>query len=81
MGRQALALKYDLSTHFRRGLLYEFFSFLEENNLELQQIDQTQIAIWRNAMLDRGLMRSTVNARIRLVSDFYRWTLRRHMIK
>ena len=61
--------------------IYEFFSFLEENNLEWQQVDQAQIAIWRNAMLDRGLMRSTVNARIRLVSDFYRWTLRRHMIK
>lgn len=61
--------------------LYEYFSFLEENNLEWQQIDLAQIAIWRNAMLDRGLMRSTVNARIRLVSDFYRWTLRRHMIK
>jgi Site-specific recombinase XerD len=61
--------------------LYEFFSFLEENNLEWQQVDPVQIAIWRNAMLDRGLKRSTVNARIRLVSDFYRWTLRRHLIK
>lgn len=61
--------------------LYEFFSFLEENNLEWQNVDQAQIAIWRNAMLDRGLRRSTVNARIRLVSDFYRWSLRRHLIK
>jgi site-specific recombinase XerD len=61
--------------------LYEFFSFLEENNLEWNQVDQAQIAIWRNTMLDRKLQRSTVNARIRLVSDFYQWAFRRHMIK
>jgi hypothetical protein len=35
--------------------LYEFFSFLEENTLEWNQVDQAQIAIWRNTMLDRKL--------------------------
>jgi len=56
--------------------LYEFFSFLEENDLVWNHVGQEQIAVWRNMMLDRGLNRSTINKRITTVSAFYTWCLR-----
>lgn len=56
--------------------LYEFFSFLEENNLIWSCIGQEHIAAWRNMMLDRGLSRSTINKRITTISAFYIWCLR-----
>lgn len=56
--------------------LYEFFSFLEENDLVWNHVGQDQVAVWRNMMLDRGLSRSTVNKRITTVSAFYTWCLR-----
>jgi site-specific recombinase XerD len=59
--------------------LYEFFSFLEENDLDWSQIGQEQMAIWRNSMLDRGLSRNTVNKRISTVSAFYIWCVHQRL--
>lgn len=56
--------------------LYEYFSFLEENELVWDQIGQEQIAVWRNSMLDRKLSRTTINSRIITTSAFYTWCLR-----
>ncbi|MBA3998144.1 MAG: recombinase [Candidatus Accumulibacter sp.] len=55
--------------------LYEFFSFLEENDLDWSQVSREQMAVWRNSMLDRGLSRNTINKRISTVSVFYSWCL------
>ena len=56
--------------------LYEYFSFLEENDLMWNQVDQEQITVWRNSMLDRDLTRSTINSRVITTSAFYTWYLR-----
>lgn len=61
--------------------LYEFFSFLEENNLSWDQMTQLQIAMWRNSMLERRLSRPTINKRIGTVAAFYSWCLRAGLIK
>lgn len=53
--------------------LLEFFAFLEENGLSWDSVNQTQIAAWRDAMLERGCTRATVNQRLRCVSAFYDW--------
>lgn len=53
--------------------LYEFFSFLEENDLLWDRVGTAELAGWRNGMLGRGLTRTTCNARIRTVSAFYDW--------
>lgn len=53
--------------------LNEFFGFLEANNLVWNQINETHAAAWRDAMLERGCQRSTVNQRLRCVSAFYDW--------
>lgn len=55
--------------------LFEFFAFLEDNGLSWNFVNQTQIATWRDAMLERGCRRSTVNQRIRTVGAFYDWAL------
>ncbi len=60
--------------------LYEFFSFLEENNLDWNQVGEAQIAAWRNGMVTRGLKRTTCNHRIRTVADFYTWCKRRGLV-
>lgn len=56
--------------------LYEFFSFLEENGLLWNRVNQKHIAVWRNSMLDRGLSRTTVNKRLSSTIAFYTWCLR-----
>ncbi len=56
--------------------LYEFFSFLESNDLPWDGVNQTQIAAWRDAMLERKCARSTVNQRLLGVSAFYQWAVR-----
>lgn len=56
--------------------LYEFFSFLEANDLVWGQVNQTHFAAWRDSMLERGNKRSTVNQRLRAVSVFYEWAVR-----
>jgi len=53
--------------------LYEFFAFLEANGLAWDRVDQSQIAAWRDTMLERGCARSTVNQRLRTVDAFYNW--------
>lgn len=55
--------------------LYEYFSFLEENDLNWRDIGQEHLAVWRNSMLDRGLSRNTVNKRVSTVSALYTWCL------
>lgn len=56
--------------------LFEFFSFLEENGLAWDATNQTQIAAWRDAMLERGCRRNTANQRIRGVAAFYDWAIK-----
>lgn len=58
------------------GHLLEFFAFLEENNLTWDSVNQSQIAAWRDAMLERGCTRNTTNQRLRCVSAFYNWALK-----
>lgn len=57
--------------------LLEFFAFLEDNSLPWDAVNATQIAAWRDAMLERGCKRGTANQRIRTVSAFYDWALKR----
>ncbi|HJV50643.1 MAG TPA: tyrosine-type recombinase/integrase [Noviherbaspirillum sp.] len=56
--------------------LYEFFAFLEANDLGWDKVDQTHIAAWRDAMLERSCERTTVNQRLRCVHAFYQWVTR-----
>lgn len=60
--------------------LYEYFTFLEDNNLAWGNVDQAQIAAWRDAMLERGCRRSTVNQRLRCIHVFYKWAARSGML-
>jgi site-specific recombinase XerD len=60
--------------------LYDYFSYLEANNLKWNAVTPEQIAVWRNAMVERGLARSTINQRIRAVSRFYGWAAARKLI-
>jgi len=57
--------------------LYEFFAFLEANDLRWDAVDQAQIAAWRDSMLERDCARSTVNQRLRCVHAFYEWAQHR----
>ncbi len=56
--------------------LYEFFAFLEANDLPWDAVNQTQFAAWRDAMLERKCSRATVNQRLRGVHAFYEWAMR-----
>lgn len=56
--------------------LYEFFGFLEANSLVWNHVNETHLAAWRDAMLERGCKRNTVNQRLRCVSAFYDWALK-----
>lgn len=56
--------------------LYEFFAFLEANELRWDTVNQSQIAAWRDAMLERKCSRTTVNQRLRGVHAFYEWAVR-----
>lgn len=56
--------------------LYEFFAFLEANDLPWDAVNQTQIAAWRDTMLERKCARSTVNQRLRSIHAFYAWAVR-----
>jgi site-specific recombinase XerD len=55
--------------------LYEYFSFLEANELSWNELDQSQVAAWRDSMLNRGCARTTVNQRLRGIHSFYKWAL------
>jgi site-specific recombinase XerD len=61
--------------------LYDFFSYLEANDLEWRRVSSESIAVWRNAMVERRLARSTINQRIRAVSRFYVWAAARKLIE
>ncbi len=56
--------------------LFEFFAFLEANDLPWDQVNQSQIAAWRDSMLARGCKRSTVNQRLGTVDMFYMYQMR-----
>lgn len=60
--------------------LYEFFGFLEANDLRWDNINQTHLAAWRDSMLARGCARSTANQRLSAVSNFYKWALRESLM-
>lgn len=56
--------------------LLDFFGFLEANDLKWDTVEQTQIAAWRDAMLDRDCTRNTANQRLRCVHAFYDWAMK-----
>lgn len=56
--------------------LHEFFAFLEANGLPWDQVNESQIAAWRDSMLERGCKRSTVNQRLGTVDMFYQFQMR-----
>lgn len=56
--------------------LLDFFAFLEANDLKWDAVEETQIAAWRDSMLERGCSRSTANQRLLCVHGFYQWALR-----
>ncbi len=53
--------------------LYEFFSFLESNQLPWTQATLNDLANWRDSMRGRNCSRSTVNQRLRCAQHFYVW--------
>lgn len=53
--------------------LYEYFAFLEANEYAWDSVNQQHLAAWRDAMLERGCSRSTVNQRLRCIHRFYEW--------
>lgn len=53
--------------------LLEFFAFLEDNDLRWKNVTIHAMAAWRDAMLERGCARNTVNQRVRCVHAFYGW--------
>lgn len=55
--------------------LYDLFSFLEENELDWARADDRVMAAWRDGMLARGNVASTVNARLRCAQRFYEWAV------
>ncbi len=57
--------------------LLDYFSFLEANDLRWDEVEQTQIAAWRDAMLERKCSRSTANQRLLCVDRFYQWSIKR----
>jgi site-specific recombinase XerD len=61
--------------------LYDFFSFLEANDLEWCRVTSEPIAVWRNAMVERRLAKTTINQRMRAVSRFYVWAVERKLIE
>ena len=68
--------------------LYDYFSYLEANNLKWNAVTPEQIAVWRNAMIENpsaltgaALTRSTINQRIRAVTRFYEWSMTRGLIE
>ncbi|HGM6784989.1 TPA: tyrosine-type recombinase/integrase [Pseudomonas aeruginosa] len=60
--------------------LYDFFCFLEENDLSWRQVGRSHLAGWRDGMRSRGLKRSTCNSRIRTVAAFFTWSKRTGLI-
>jgi site-specific recombinase XerD len=61
--------------------LYDFFSYLEANEIEWREVAAESIAVWRNAMVERGLERSTINQRIRIAARFYEWAAAQKLIE
>lgn len=55
--------------------LYEYLSFLEENGLAWDEVNETHLAAWRISMFERGNKQTTVNQRLRLVQKFYQWAV------
>lgn len=53
--------------------LYDYFSFLEANELEWLTADDRTLAAWRDGMAERGNAVPTINARLRCVHRFYAW--------
>ncbi|WP_395407902.1 tyrosine-type recombinase/integrase [Pseudoduganella sp. UC29_106] len=53
--------------------LYEFFSFLESNQLRWDLIGIAEMAAWRDTMRKRECSRSTVNQRLRCAQAFFQW--------
>jgi integrase len=59
--------------------LLEFFAFLEDNGLAWTDLTFQELASWRDAMLERGCRRTTVNQRLRGVHAFYAWAKRQSL--
>jgi len=61
--------------------LYEYFTFLELNNLNWKDVSLSSLATWRDTMLSRGCSRSTVNQRLRCIADYYTWAVQSTLIE
>lgn len=61
--------------------LLEFFAFVEANELAWCDVTIGVVAAWRDAMLERGCARSTVNQRLRCVHAFYLWAERQELVR
>lgn len=61
--------------------LYEFFSFLESNELAWDRIGLVEMANWRDTMRIRQCSRSTVNQRLRCAQAFYQWAAESGLIE
>lgn len=53
--------------------LYDYFSFLEANDLDWSTADERTLAAWRDGMAERANTVRTINARLRCVHRFYAW--------
>jgi integrase len=60
--------------------LYEFFVFLETNELMWDRLNESLLAAWRDSMTMRACSRSTVNQRLRCVAGFYTWAVRSKIV-
>jgi site-specific recombinase XerD len=61
--------------------LHEYFDFLEVNGFTWDQVERAHIAAWRDSMLNRGNDPTTVNCRLGTVARYYKWTLKKKLIK
>lgn len=53
--------------------LYDYFSFLEDNDLDWATADERTMAAWRDGMAQRSNTVGTINGRLRCVQRFYTW--------
>lgn len=62
------------------GHLYDYFSFLEANELDWSTADERTLAAWRDGMAERANRVRTINARLRCIHRFYAWAVQRGLL-
>ncbi|WP_044414339.1 tyrosine-type recombinase/integrase, partial [Thiomicrospira microaerophila] len=74
------------NTWWRYGQdMYDFFGWLEGNNLDwrssLATTQHSVIAAYRDWSVNQGLSSTTINGRLRIIIQFYEFALRNHWIE